>query len=208
MDKNESQVHWDKVYASRESNDVSWFQEVPQTSLDFMNTYKMAPSARIIDIGGGDSRLVDFLLDNGYQNVTVLDISSEAIEKTKKRLGVRAAQVEWIISDVTDFALEAQYDFWHDRAAFHFLTTEEGIEKYLANARKAVVENGVLTIGTFSIDGPKKCSGLDVKQYSEVSMASQLSHGFKKIKCVLEDHLTPFSTLQHFIFCSFRRLDI
>ena len=208
MDKNESQVHWDKVYASRESNDVSWFQEVPQTSLDFMNTYKMAPSARIIDIGGGDSRLVDFLLDNGYQNVTVLDISSEAIEKTKKRLGVRAAQVEWIISDVTDFAPEAQYDFWHDRAAFHFLTTEEGIEKYLANARKAVVENGVLTIGTFSIDGPKKCSGLDVKQYSEVSMASQLSHGFKKIKCVLEDHLTPFSTLQHFIFCSFRRLDI
>lgn len=207
MNNEQSKNHWDKVYALKASNEVSWFQEVPQTSLSFIKQYKIQKTAKIIDIGGGDSRFVDFLIEKGYQNVTVLDISAEAIEKTKNRLGEKASQVHWIVADVTEFLSADKYDFWHDRAAFHFLTTDEQIEKYLNNARISVTEKGVVTIGTFSESGPKKCSGLDIKQYSEKSMTEQLSKGFKKIKCVLEDHNTPFSTIQNFIFCSFRRID-
>ncbi|MCD6063217.1 MAG: Methyltransferase type 12 [Flavipsychrobacter sp.] len=199
----ENKAHWENVYASKQPNEVSWTQEVPETSLTFIHSFPLAKDARIIDIGGGDSKLVDFLLAEGYQNITVLDISENAIARAKKRLGEKSNLVKWIVSDITEFTPAETYDVWHDRATFHFLTTPEQITKYLATARKAV--RGYVTIGTFSENGPKKCSGLDIKQYSETQLQEELSNGFQKIKCIKEDHVTPFNTTQNFLFCSFKR---
>ncbi|MDR0794320.1 MAG: class I SAM-dependent methyltransferase [Chitinophagaceae bacterium] len=198
--------HWENIYATKQPNEVSWTQEIPHTSLRFIHSAKLNKQARIIDIGGGDSKLADFLLDEGFENVSVLDISEEALARAKKRLGEKAARVTWIVSDITDFEPTQTYNFWHDRAAFHFLTTENQIAKYLSVARKAVKENGIVTIGTFSENGPKKCSGLEIKQYSETSLTSALATGFEKIKCITENHTTPFDTTQNFLFCSFRRV--
>lgn len=203
--ENNTQNHWEKIYSTKQPNEVSWTQEVPKTSLDFIHAAQLDKQANIIDIGGGDSKLVDYLLDEGYENISVLDISEEALTRAKKRLGGKAAKVNWIVSDITEFNPSTTYDFWHDRAAFHFLTTEPQIVKYLSTARQAVKENGVVTIGTFSDNGPKKCSGLDIKQYTEDALTAELENGFEKIKCITEDHTTPFDTTQNFLFCSFKR---
>lgn len=195
--------HWETVYTTKQPEEVSWTQEVPQISLDFIHAFHLPKTAKIIDIGGGDSRLVDFLLEEGYENITVLDISETALAKAKARLGDKSKKVNWIVSDITEFKPQTTFDVWHDRATFHFLTTKEQISKYLAIAKKAV--NGYLTIGTFTTEGPKKCSGLDIKQYNEEELQKQLSKGFTKIRCINEDHITPFKTIQHFLFCSFKR---
>jgi 2-polyprenyl-3-methyl-5-hydroxy-6-metoxy-1,4-benzoquinol methylase len=201
----QSKNHWDNIYASKQPNQVSWTQELPKTSLDFVHNANLNKQANIIDIGGGDSKLVDYLLDEGFENITVLDISEQALTKAKKRLGGKAAKVNWIVSDITEFHPTTSYDFWHDRAAFHFLTTQTQIVKYLSTARQAVNENGFVTIGTFSTNGPEKCSGLEIKQYSEETLTAELQNGFEKIKCITEDHTTPFNTTQNFLFCSFKR---
>ncbi len=203
----EEQNHWDKIYSTKRSDEVSWTQDIPKTSLDFVHNAKLDKTASIIDIGGGDSKLVDFLLDEGFENVSVLDISEQALTRAKLRLGDKANKVNWIVSNITDFHPTTSFDFWHDRATFHFLTTETEIVKYISTARQAVKENGFVTIGTFSKDGPKKCSGLDIKQYSEETLTHELEKGFEKIKCVTEDHTTPFNTTQNFLFCSFKRAD-
>jgi SAM-dependent methyltransferase len=199
----ERKNHWETVYETKTSEQMSWTQETPKTSLDFINSFSIAKTANIIDIGGGDSKLVDYLVDSGFENVTVLDISAKALEKTQKRLGSKANKVNWVVSDITEFEPKTTFDVWHDRATFHFLTTPLQISKYMDTARKFV--NGYLTIGTFSENGPKKCSGLDIKQYNEVTLTSELKNGFDKIRCVTEDHTTPFDTIQNFIFCSFKR---
>lgn len=197
--------HWEKIYETKQPNEVSWTQEVPKTSLDFIHGFNLPKSARIIDIGGGDSRLVDFLLGEGFEHITILDISSKALERGKKRLGDRANKVTWIVSDITEFSPDITYDLWHDRATFHFLTTDGQIIRYLSTARKAVKPDGYITIGTISTNGPKRCSGLDIKRYSEETLTEQLNRGFEKISCITEDHTTPFNTIQNFLFCSFRR---
>jgi len=198
--------HWENIYSTKQAHEVSWTQAVPQTSLDFIHLAKLDKHAEIIDIGGGDSRLADFLLDEGFENVSVLDISEEALKKSQIRLGNKSARITWIVSDITKFKPTKKYDFWHDRAAFHFLTTEGQIKKYISTARASVKSNGVVTIGTFSTQGPKKCSGLEIKQYSEETLTDELRNGFEKIKCVTEDHTTPFNTKQNFVFCSFKRM--
>lgn len=195
--------HWEKVYETKQPNEVSWTQEMPKTSLDFIHSYNLPKTASIIDVGGGDSKLVDYLLDEGYENVTVLDISDKALERAKARLGEKAAKVRWVASDITEFKPATTYDVWHDRATFHFLTTHEQIAKYLDIAKGAI--RGYLTIGTFSENGPKKCSGLEIKQYTETQLQSELADGFQKIRCITEDHITPFNTAQNFLFCSFKR---
>ncbi|HEY0896415.1 MAG TPA: class I SAM-dependent methyltransferase [Sphingobacteriaceae bacterium] len=195
--------HWEFIYDRKSPQEVSWTQEVPSTSLNFIHSFGVDKSARIIDIGGGESTLVDSLLDEGFQNITVLDISAKALEKARQRLGNRAGKVTWIESDVTEFEPASDYEVWHDRATFHFLTSAEQINTYLATARRCV--KGYLTIGTFSDNGPAKCSGLDVRQYSEEDLSGQLQKGFDKIRCITEDHITPFQTSQNFLFCSFRR---
>ena len=174
-----------------------------KTSLEFIHSFGLSKQAKIIDIGGGDSKFVDFLIEAGFQNISVLDISSAAIEKAKKRLGNKAHKVNWIVSDITAFEPSETYDVWHDRATFHFLTTKPEIEKYLETARKSVT--GYLIIGTFSENGPIKCSGLDIKQYSENRLTAHFNNGFEKLHCVIEDHITPFETTQNFLFCSFKK---
>lgn len=195
--------HWEKLYETKQPNEVSWTQDIPKTSLDFIHSFHLPKSASIIDIGGGDSRLVDFLLKEGYKNVTVLDISGKALGKAKARLGKHAIKVKWIISDITEFEPAQTYDVWHDRATFHFLTSTGQIREYLVRARRAI--KSYLVIGTFSDAGPVKCSGLLIKKYTESELQEQLSDGFQKIKCITEDHVTPFNTRQNFLFCSFKK---
>ena len=195
--------HWETVYETKNAGEVSWTQEIPKTSLDFIHSFNLAKTAKLIDIGGGDSKLVDFLLDEGFEDITVLDISAKALEKAKQRLGDLADKVKWIVSDITEFEPPTTFDLWHDRATFHFLTNKEQITRYMNTARKAV--KGYLTIGTFSDNGPMKCSGLDIKQYNEQTLTAELQNGFDKIRCITEDHITPFNKTQNFLFCSFKR---
>lgn len=195
--------HWDTVYETKSPEQVSWTQEVPKTSLDFIQSFGLPKTAKIIDIGGGDSKLVDYLLEQGFENITVLDISEKALEKAKQRLGYKANKINWVVSDITDYTPHTTFDVWHDRATFHFLTTSDQVAKYMDIARRAV--NGFLTIGTFSDNGPEKCSGLAIKQYNEDTLTTELNNGFDKLRCITEDHTTPFGTTQNFLFCSFKR---
>jgi len=198
--------HWDQIYSTKNANEVSWTQAVPSTSLNFLHGFNLPKDAAIIDVGGGESLFVDFLLDEGFTNITVLDISQAALNKTKARLGDRSEKVKWVVSDVTEYRPIQKFDLWHDRATFHFLTTVDQVEKYVALAAKSITENGFMAIGTFSENGPTKCSGLNIKQYSESQLEKTLTYHFKKLNCITEDHITPFKTVQNFLFCSFRRV--
>jgi SAM-dependent methyltransferase len=202
--KDNLKEHWEAIYTFKQPNEVSWTQKVPAVSLAFIHKFGFPKTARIIDIGGGDSKLVDFLLHEGYTNVSVLDISEAAINRAKERLGDNADKVKWIISDILDFEPSDKYDVWHDRAAFHFQTEKDKIEKYLSIVKKAV--EGVLIIGTFSVDGPQKCSGLEIKQYDEDGMKEIFEKfDFKNLECKREDHITPAGSIQNFVFCSFMK---
>lgn len=198
----ENKSHWDMVYGTKTPSEVSWTQEVPETSLAFIFETGISKNAPIIDVGGGDSKLVDHLLAKGYENITVLDISEKALERAKKRLGDIAKKVTWIACDITSFEPTMQYEIWHDRATFHFLTTTAQIEKYVAIAGRAAINH--LIIGTFSHNGPQKCSGLQICQYNADELEQRFSKEFTLVKCITEDHLTPFGTQQHFQFCSFK----
>src|SRR3989339_53621 len=197
--------HWEKVFAIKAENEVSWFQEYPKTSVEFFELFNLPLDANIIDIGGGDSHLVDVFLEKGYKNIYVLDISANALERAKHRLADNAKSVHWIVSDVVDFVPPVKFDFWHDRAAFHFLTSDEKIDKYVSIAENNIKQDGYLILGTFSEKGPEKCSGLEIKQYSETSMSYRFESGFERIKCITEQHQTPFNTTQNFLFCSFQK---
>jgi SAM-dependent methyltransferase len=200
--------HWEKIYQTKEFQEVSWYQATPAISLDFLTQFDIPLTARIIDVGGGDSFFVDCLLDQGYQDITVLDISETALAKARKRLGDRAALIKWIVADIADFHPFEKYDFWHDRATFHFLTEEQEIENYIRIVQQSISPKGILVLGTFSENGPQKCSGIEIKQYSETTMTNRLKQFFEKVKCFHVDHRTPFDTVQNFIFCSFRKLQI
>ncbi len=202
----DARQHWDNIYLSKKEDELTWFQSYPSTSVEFLDLFDLPLSANIIDIGGGDGRLVDVLLDKGFKNVWVLDLSQKAIERAKQRLGFRASNVHWIVSDILDFEPEVKFDFWHDRAAFHFLTSEENISKYISLAERSLRKGGYLVLGTFSEQGPKKCSGLEIRQYSEMSMSARFELSFERIKCREEGHITPLNAVQHFLFCSFKKL--
>ncbi len=197
--------HWETVFASKSETEVSWYQKKPQISIDFIQKFNLPENAKLIDIGGGDSYLIDALLEQGFENVTLLDISSKAIERIKTRLGTKADNVTFIVSDILDFKPTDSYDFWHDRASFHFLTEQHQIEKYASLVSNAIAKNGKMVIGTFSEKGPKKCSGLDITQYSESKIKAVFESEFQLIECITEDHQTPFDTIQNFIFCSFKK---
>lgn len=207
MEAFDRKKHWEYIYQTKQLNEVSWYQPTPETSLDFFKQFNVPLNAKIIDIGGGDSLLVDHLLDKGYTDVTILDISEAAINRAKQRLGDKAEKVKWIVADAAKFHPTEKYDFWHDRAAFHFLTDEQEISNYLETAQNNLRPGGVLVIGTFSEQGPKKCSGIEIKQYSETTMTDRLKKFFEKIKCITIDHTTPFGTVQNFVFCSFKKIN-
>jgi hypothetical protein len=200
----EKKRHWESVYESKTPEQVSWTQEIPQTSLDFIQSFGLSKTAKIIDVGGGDSNLVDHLIGDGYRNITVLDISGKAIERAKKRLGKKAQDVTWIECDVTEFIPDTSYDIWHDRATFHFLTTPEQITAYKSIVSSHV--SGFMSIGTFSNNGPLKCSGLEITQYTSDSLLDIFNESFELTKSSIEDHKTPFDTIQNFVFCGFKKI--
>ena len=203
--ENSNKKHWETVYETKNPDQVSWTQEIPKTSLNFIHSFGLDKKAKIIDIGGGDSKLVDFLLEEGFENITVLDISQKAIEKAQLRLGSKANKVNWIVSDITQFTPSTQYDIWHDRAAFHFLTSEVDIDKYVEIVKNSVSK--YVIIGTFSENGPQKCSGLEIKQYSQETLTKLFQKDFQIIECFNEDHTTPFDTKQNFIYCSLKKMN-
>ena len=196
--------HWENIYRTKSLQEVSWYQPVPETSLQFFRDNQIPKGAAIIDIGGGDSFLADHLLDLGYTDITVLDISENALNRAKARLGAQSEKVKWIVADVTEFKPERKYDVWHDRAAFHFLREEHEIHYYVDLLKNFVSAGGFVFIGTFSEQGPAKCSGIEIHQYNENELSVLIADKYQKIKCIYTDHLTPFNTIQSFIFCSFQ----
>jgi 2-polyprenyl-3-methyl-5-hydroxy-6-metoxy-1,4-benzoquinol methylase len=203
----ERSAHWEGVYATKGENEVSWFQESPAISLEMIRQANPDPAAAIIDIGGGASRLVDALLREGYQSLAVLDLSANALDAAKKRIGAAAARVDWIVADVTTWQPTRSYDVWHDRAAFHFLTEPRDRAAYRERLQSAVRPGGQVIIGTFALDGPEKCSGLPVQRYDSAALAAELGSSFELLDARTETHRTPWSSTQAFQFSRFRRRD-
>ena len=195
--------HWEKIYSEKSPQEVSWTQEIPETSIEFFNEFKLSKTSPIIDIGGGESKFVDFLLAEGYQNISVLDISENAINRAKQRLGNIDEKVKWVISDITNFLPEKKYDVWHDRAVFHFLTEQKDIAKYKTLVNKSI--NDYFVLATFSDEGPNKCSGLEICKYSELDLKNQFDNSFKVIESFKKNHSTPFNTTQNFTFSVFQK---
>jgi SAM-dependent methyltransferase len=197
--------HWENIYNTKNLDEVSWYQPTPITSLQYIKEFNIPLTAKIIDVGGGDSFFVDNLLELGYSDITVVDISKNAIERAKKRLDKKANLVKWIVADAAHFTPTEHYDFWHDRAAFHFLTDANDINNYVNTVKTSINSNRTLVIGTFSEQGPLKCSGIEIKQYSENSMSKLFAADFNKVACQIINHKTPFDTTQNFVFCSFTK---
>ena len=206
MSSMERHAYWEKVYQTRGENEVSWFQESPSISLELIRTTGVATNAAIIDIGGGASRLVDGLLDQGFAAVTVLDLSEKALETSKARLGESsAANVKWIAADVTKWEPVQKYDVWHDRAAFHFLSDPADRAAYADRILRAVRPGGYVIIGTFALDGPERCSGLPVVRYDSAAISKVLGPAFNLVESRTDAHKTPGGTIQRFQFSCFRR---
>ena len=202
----DTKEHWEKIYKTKELEEVSWYQKKPRPSLDYINSLNLSKQAAIIDIGGGDSLLADHLLAEGYKNITVLDISEEAINRAKNRLGEKAEKISWIVADAGNLQLKKTYDLWHDRAAFHFLTDEERIENYLKAMRSSIKKGGHVILGTFSEKGPEKCSGIRIKQYSLHELADLFVEDFEIVNSENIDHITPSEAIQNFSFGIFKKL--
>lgn len=206
MESAERQKHWNKVYTTKAEDEVSWFQENPATSLEFIHTSGVGKDAAIIDVGGGESRLVDALLNEGHSDISVLDVSEQAIAKTKARLGQRASLVTWIIADVTAWEPDRAYDLWHDRAAFHFLTEPTERQAYVERLMKALHPGGHAIISTFALDGPERCSGLPIVRYDAASLGGALGPLFEVVETRNHEHHTPMHLIQRFQFSWFRRV--
>lgn len=200
------QSHWDRVYEDKAFTDVSWYQARPAESLALIEAAATHRDAPIIDVGGGASTLVDHLLDRGYRDVTVLDVSEQAFAQARARLGEAAGRVCWIVADVTMFRPERTYSLWHDRAVLHFLIDVEDRRRYLAALRGALVPGGDLVLATFGPEGPRKCSGLEVRRYSVDSMAELLGPDFELCSDQIVYHETPSGGSQQFLFTRWRRL--
>jgi len=196
-------AHWKSVYANKAENEVSWFQEDPTVSLELLLQVGATSTSSIIDIGGGASRLVDSLLARDYEKMTVLDISATALAMARKRVGRDAKKVKWIEADVTVWDPQEIYDIWHDRAAFHFLVEEVEQTAYIQRLKKGLRHGGHVIIGTFAIDGPEKCSGLQVARQTSESLAAVLGPDFVLVDSRRDEHVTPSSAVQKFQFSTF-----
>lgn len=206
MNYSKRKDHWENIYQTKDFHQVGWFQKIPDISLNFIKELSVSESAGIIDVGAGESFFVDHLLQLGFSDIHVLDISSKAIEKAQKRLGFKAEKVTWITRDVLDFKKENEFDIWHDRAVFHFLLEKEEVAQYIENATKGIKQGGYLIIGTFSEKGPDKCSGLPVNQYSINKLESTFHPNFKLVEAKNIDHFTPSGQVQNYSFCCFVRI--
>ena len=202
----ERKKHWGDVYQEKSSSDLSWYQKEPKLSLELIRSTNVANKDAIIDVGGGTSVLVDYLVKECFTNLTVLDISENAIARAKKRLGDSAKSIEWIVSDITQFDAPQKFSLWHDRALFHFLTDQSDREIYVKTLKNALKPEGHLIIATFAIGGPEKCSGLEIVQYDTEKMIAELGDNFKLIEERKEVHITPANKEQKFNFFLFRRV--
>ena len=202
----ETKTHWDNVYLSKEPTETSWYQKDPTMSLNLIADSGISHSNSIVDIGGGASLLIDKLLAKGFQDLTVLDISDRALQYAQNRLAKQANKVKWITMDITEYESPRQFDLWHDRAVFHFLTAEEQKEKYKQCLNKALSLNGYLILATFALDGPMKCSGLEVERYDATKLQGELGDNFNLLKVVEEYHLTSWGAEQKFIYCLFKKI--
>ncbi len=205
MENSERRDHWEEIYRTKASEEVSWYQKSPQTSLELIQQSNLPMTARIIDVGGGDSLLVDHLLELGYRDISVVDISETALNKSRERLDANADDINWIQGDVRRLGLSGKFDLWHDRATFHFLIDENEIDRYLQTAYQHLNPEGILLLGTFSEKGPSQCSGLPVRQYSVKNLVHRLEKQFEIITSKTIDHFTPSGNAQNFLYCIFRK---
>ena len=198
--------HWDKVYSTKATNAVSWFQEHAELSLRLIRGTGLPTDGSVIDVGGGASTLVDDLLTHGFTNVTVLDLSAAALNAARLRLGARASVVHWLEADITQVSLPVRaYDVWHDRAVFHFLTAPEARAAYIQNVVHSVKSGGHVIVATFAEDGPTQCSGLPIVRYSADELHAAFGDRFSLLKHENEAHQTPFGTVQQFVYCYCRK---
>jgi ubiquinone/menaquinone biosynthesis C-methylase UbiE len=205
-DRDSRKAHWEDVYTRKGETEVSWFQENPAPSLELIAQIGATPASAIIDVGGGASRLVDKLIEKGFQDVTVLDLSEAALGTAKARLRERAVQVHWIVADATIWEPVRTYDIWHDRAAFHFLTEESDRSAYIAHLKRGLKVGGHAIIATFAMDGPEKCSGLAVARYDSSSLGRTLGPMFQLLHTKRQEHATPWDSQQVFQFSIFQHV--
>ena len=205
MDDTNRGAHWENVYRSKGERELSWFQEIPSISSELIRSAGATRHSAVVDIGGGASRLVDALVDEGFEDVTVLDLSESTLAGAKTRLGATAARVTWIVADVVRWKPLQRYDVWHDRAAFHFLTDEADRIAYVECLREALRPGGYAIIATFALDGPERCSGLPVVRYDAARLGNVLGDVFNLVETRRHDHHTPTGSIQRFQFSMFRR---
>ena len=199
-----STKHWEKIY-DKQFFDTSWYQKIPTHSLDIIKNNNISFDAKIIDVGAGESFFVDNLLELGYKNITILDISQKAIDKVKSRLGSKAnGKVKFIVNNILDFKSNEKYDFWHDRSLFHFITNNDDISKYISILKNNTKHNSKITIATFSNKAPDKCSDLFIKKYTETTISNEFND-FKLVDYFFNNHNTPSGNIQEFLFCTFCR---
>lgn len=197
-----TQQHWEHIYQTKAPDQVSWYSPHLNASLDLIERGSVSRAASIIDIGGGESTLVDDLLGRGYQDITILDISQTAIDANKERLGRDAERVHWLAADITKVALKpSSFDVWHDRAVFHFLTAANDREAYVRQVEQVLKPGGHVIIGTFGPEGPMRCSGLDVVRYDAMSLHDEFGKRFRLVESLKQLHQTPFGTTQQFLYC-------
>ena len=200
----EKKKHWENIYQTKNIDGVSWYQETPYESIELIKKFSTTDSDMIIDIGCGKSFLADNLLKLNYKNITLVDISLNALKEVKERLNNKS--LNFIETDLLNLKLEQTFDIWHDRAVFHFITNKKSVEKYISLCNEYIGEGGKLIIGTFAEDGPLKCSGLEIKRYSVENLKELFKENFEFIKGFKKLHSTPFGTRQSFTFCVFRKI--
>jgi len=201
MDKKK---HWENIYKTKEINRVSWYQSIPQESIDLISKFFRSKNEKIIDVGCGKGFLVDNLLKLGFTDISLLDISIDALDEVSKRIGNK--KVKCIEGDILNVNFKNNFDIWHDRAVFHFITEREGIKKYVSICNEKINRNGTLIIGTFAEDGPLKCSGLEIKRYSTKNLKEIFKENFEFVEGFKKLHSTPFDTQQNFTFCVFKKI--
>ena len=197
--------YWENIYQNRSLIESGWYQAFPENSLHLIAASKISKKDRIIDVGGGDSLLVDHLLSEGYENITVLDISQKAIDKAKNRLGTLAEKVTWICADINSLQINVTFDLWHDRACLHFLTSANDLKLYKQKAEQHLSPDGTLIVGTFSKTGPEKCSGLPIHQFDSTELKQLFSGEFECIENFESVHVTPSKAIQNYVFCRFKK---
>jgi 2-polyprenyl-3-methyl-5-hydroxy-6-metoxy-1,4-benzoquinol methylase len=197
--------HWERFWSTSEPRHVSWYQDSPEASLHLINATRVSRDAHILDVGGGASTLVDGLIDRGFENISVLDLSASAIAHAKERLGARSEKVAWMTGDVTAFHTDTQIDLWHDRAVLHFLTEKRDRDLYVQSFTESIAPNGHAIIATFALDGPRKCSGFEVVRYGPQEIKALLGESFQLLEVVHETHLTPGEIKQRFTYFRFQQ---